>query len=380
MNKIGYPAQIVISNLKKLNESTVTLKPTVYFTPVINSKDTSTLIGSFKKILRVIPWQTIFPGKFIIAVKLHFGEKNNTGHIPPPVLKSLTDKLKAHHLKPFLTDTNVLYHGGRTNAVDHLLLASDHGFTRKTCGAPIIIADGLLGENIHEIPFNGKHCKILKIAGILKHLHGMVSVAHYTGHMLTGFGGTLKNIGMGFANRAGKQIQHSAIKPSIIEKSCTFCKNCMAVCPVHAIQEKNKKAVIDKNTCIGCADCVIACQFKAIEITWKESIPVTEEKMVEYAAGIIKHIPYTYFINFAVRITKECDCLAQNDPPVVDDIGILASADPVALDKATLDLVNKEAGNDIFKKLHPESDYHRQLSYAEELRLGSLDYSLEEIS
>lgn len=354
-------------------------KPIVYFTPVHSSKDTSAVTASFKKILRIIPWDTVFPGKFHTAIKLHFGEKNNTGHVPPPVIKCLIDKMRAQNLNPFLTDSNVLYHGGRTNAVEHLHLAYKHGFTYKNCGAPIIIADGLFGEHVCELPVQGKHFKTVKAAGIVKHLHGMISVAHYTGHMLTGFGGTIKNIGMGMANRAGKQLQHSAIKPTVIEKSCTFCKKCISVCPVHAIIEKNEKAHIDREKCIGCADCVVACQFKAIEITWEESIPATEEKMVEYTSGILHHIPHTYFINYALRITKECDCLAEDDPSVVEDIGILASDDPIALDKATLDVVLKKAGCDIFKKLHPESDYHRQLEYAAALGLGKLDYTVQEI-
>ncbi|MFH1379598.1 MAG: DUF362 domain-containing protein [bacterium] len=355
------------------------MKPTVFFIPVHNAQDTGKLSASFKLLLRKIPWKDIFPNNYIVAVKMHFGEKDNTGHIPAPIIKNLADKLKSSGIKPFITDTNVLYHGQRTNSVDHINLAREHGYSLQTCGAPVIIADGLFGENVFEIPFNGRHCRQLKTAGILKNLHGFVSAAHYTGHMVTGFGGTLKNIGMGFANRAGKQIQHSAIKPSVIEKSCTYCKKCIAVCPVQAIVAKNNNAFINEQTCIGCADCIVACQFKAIKITWEESFNNLEEKMVEYAAGIINHIPHTYFINFAVHITKECDCLAKDDPSIVDDIGILASRDPVALDKATLDLVLKEAGKDIFKIHHPDTDYQRQLDYASQIGLGSLEYKLEEI-
>lgn len=355
------------------------MKPTVLFIPASRTNDLDRLNAAFKKLLNRIPWKDVFPGKFTIAIKMHFGEKNNTGHVPARIIKTLVDKLKSSAIRPFLTDTNVLYHGQRTNAIDHLTLAEQHGFSLKACGAPIIIADGLFGENVNEIPFKGKHCTTLKTAGILKHLHGIVSVAHYTGHMVTGFGGTIKNIGMGLASRAGKQIQHSAIKPSVIEKACTYCKKCISVCPVSAILSKDNKASIDKNICIGCADCVVACQFKAIEITWKESIPITEEKMAEYAYGILNHIPHKYFINFAVHITKECDCLAEDDPSIVDDIGILASRDPVALDKATLDLVIDKAGKDIFRILHPNADYRHQLEHAEEIGLGSLNYSLEKI-
>ncbi|MBD3272367.1 MAG: DUF362 domain-containing protein [Elusimicrobia bacterium] len=356
------------------------VKPIVLFKPIHQSKDTVRLAADFKQFIRQISWEKYFPRQYLIGIKLHFGEKNNTGHIPSPVIKVLADKLKSLKHKPFLTDTNVLYHGGRTNTVDHLILASQHGFSLEKSGVPVIIADGLTGEHVHEIPFSGKHCTTIKAAGIIRHLHGLVSVAHYTGHMLTGFGGTIKNIGMGLANRAGKQIQHSAIKPSVLPRSCTFCKQCIRICPVHAITESNKKAVIDQNTCIGCGDCIVACQFKAIDITWEESIPVTEEKMAEYATGIIRSIPHSYFINMAVRITKECDCMAGDDPSVVEDIGVLGSPDPVALDKATLDLVNAKAGKDIFKILHPESDYLRQLNYAAELGLGSLSYELKEIA
>lgn len=317
----------------------------------------------------------------LVGIKLTFGEKDNKGYLDPRLVKCIVDKIKSNAAKPFLTDTNVIYHGKRRQAVDHLEVAYEHGFRRENVGCPIIIADGLLGENISDVNINQKHIKKARIAGLAFHLDYLVSLAHFTGHMLTGFAATLKNIGMGFASRPGKLQQHSNIKPKVIEKNCRFCKQCIVVCPAKATVEAGEKVFIQENVCIGCGDCLVACKFDAIEVNYGESAEVMAEKMAEYAYAVLLNIKNKMFFNFLMHITKECDCLAKDDPSVIPDIGILASLDPVAIDKAGVDLVFEKSGNqDIFQKLHPNTcSAIKQLHYAREIGLGSLEYELVRI-
>jgi uncharacterized Fe-S center protein len=197
---------------------------------------------------------------------------------------------------------------------------------------------------------------------------------------MTGFGGALKNLGMGCAARVGKLQQHAGIAPIVYTKSCTGCGECEKVCPVKAITIENNKSVINGVKCIGCATCIAVCPFSAIDVPWGAGASTIQQKMIEYTAAVMKNKEGRLgFLNFAIKITKECDCLAKDDPRVSPDIGILASADPVSIDKASLDLIKEACGRDIFKELHPERDGHIQLKYAQELGLGNQDYDLIEL-
>ncbi len=219
--------------------------------------------------------------------------------------------------------------------------------------------------------------KTAKIARFFKEADVIIDVAHFKGHMMTGFGGALKNLGMGCASREGKLEQHSDISPFVIKNRCVGCGACAGVCAVKAIIIKNKKARIKSAQCIGCASCIAACQYNAIDVDWEAGGNVIQEKMVEYTKAVLQgKEKKCVFFNFATKITQECDCLAQDDPRIVPDIGICAASDPVSIDKACLDLVKKRAGKDVFKAVHPKRDGLTQLRYASGLGLGSLEYNL----
>jgi len=355
-------------------------KSTVYFQEVDNARDTVQLGAKFKNLINKSKLCENFRKAELIPIKLHMGEKGNTGHVDARVVKVLIDKLKSKAVKPFVVETNVLYQGRRVNAVDHMMLASEHGFDINTLGAPVFITDGLHGENSMEVKIDKKHFQSVSIARPVMYFDTIISIAHVTGHMLTGFAASIKNIGMGLASRAGKLRQHSNIKPHINPKNCTLCKRCIKHCPVSAIIEKDGKAFIQKEVCIGCGDCITACKFNAIPEDWGEDAKIVSEKMAESAYGALQGVKTRIFFNFAVKITKNCDCMAKDEPKIVKDMGIFASSDPVACDKAAADMAMSNAGGDIFKKVFPQADFcMHQLEYAQEIGLGTIGYELLKI-
>lgn len=340
--------------------------------------------------------------KDLVAIKLHFGEKGNTAYIKPPFLRRIVDQVKQCNGKPFLTDTNTLYRGMRQEAVSHLMNAYQHEFTYVTIDAPIIIADGLRGNSAVEITINKSFFKNVFIAHDIYMSDVLISVAHFTGHELCGFSGTLKNLGMGCASREGKLSQHSTLSPRVKGKKCKGCGSCLNWCPSEAIsispdrlngENKKRTALIHPEKCIGCAECILACPHGAIQIQWNERIPIFQKKMVEYAYGAIqKKKGKSLYLNFLTQITPACDCGGHSETPIVNDIGILSSEDPVALDQASVDLVNGQEGNpfsklpkhwfpgeDKFHALYPEVDWSIQLAYAEEIGLGTREYELIKI-
>ncbi len=316
-----------------------------------------------------------------VAVKLHFGEQGNTGFVPPPLLRVVAEALKARRGKPFLSDTNTLYTGRRTNSADHLRLAHEHGFTPEAVGAEVIIPDDTRPENVHAVDLGGRYIKTARVARVYALADALVGVAHFKGHIMCGFGGALKNVGMGCATREGKLAQHSDVSPTIMEKSCTGCGACVDVCSAQAITLNEGRSVIDAALCVGCASCLAACPEGAIQVRWETGGDVIQEKMAEYAKAVLATKKgKAAFLNFCLKITAECDCIAKDDPSIVPDLGVLASNDPVALDQACYDLVVKAAGRDVFKAAHPRRDGSKQLRYAEELGLGVRGYDLIRIS
>ncbi|MFH0913385.1 MAG: DUF362 domain-containing protein, partial [Candidatus Omnitrophota bacterium] len=301
----------------------------------------------------------------------------NTGFVKPQYLRVICDGILAKGARVFLCDTNTLYRGQRTNSKDHLAIAALHGFTKEATGVEVIIPDDSQSENTIGIEINQKFIKTAKLVRLFIDADAIVAVSHFKGHIMTGFAGGLKNLGMGCATREGKLMQHAEVAPVVYTQKCTGCGECEKICPASAIRIENQKSVIDGLKCIGCASCIAACSFLAIDVPWESGGRTMQEKMIEYALAVIKEKKErAAFFNFAIKITKECDCLAKDDPRVAPDIGILASTDPVSIDQAGFDLVNKACGRDIFKELHPERESIRQLEYAHKLGLGNLDYEL----
>ncbi|HZK30166.1 MAG TPA: DUF362 domain-containing protein [Methanoregula sp.] len=326
------------------------------------------------------------------AVKLHFGERGNDGYISPVYVRQVVDKIKSCGALPFLTDTSTLYIGSRSNAVDHITTAILHGFDYAVTGAPIIIADGLLGKNVVPVKIGKKHFDTVTIAGDIARSDSMIVMSHFKGHIVSGFGGAIKNLAMGCAPPEGKRAQHNA-RPFTLPDRCSGCGTCVEVCPKKAIALAHEKSAIDRDLCIGCFDCMHVCPEHAIDIDWETDIPVFMERMVEYACGAVRgKEKKTGFMNFLIRITPDCDCFPFSDTPIVPDIGILASLDPVAIDAASFDLVNQQtgfneslltahhhSGEDKFKGVHPQTDGLKQVKYAEEIGMGNRAYDLIKI-
>ena len=310
-----------------------------------------------------------------VGIKLHFGEKDNTGFIKPSLVKEVADLCKMRSDNVALIETNTIYLGSRSNAISHLKLAYSHGFGYEKVGLPIIIADGITGRDFAEVRVDKKHLKSVKIASGIIDLECIIGLAHVTGHCQTGFAACIKNIGMGCAARAGKLQQHSNVLPEITIEKCAGCGLCIKWCPANAITLDNKKARISPQACIGCGECTVACRQGAIEIKWNESAENLQGKMAEYTYGVLLG-KKRGFLNFLTKITKDCDCMAKDDPPIMPDIGILASKDPVAIDKATTDLLIKNAKCDRLREGYPEIDWSVQLDYSHKIGLGNLNYEL----
>jgi uncharacterized Fe-S center protein len=354
-------------------------------------------IKKFQQLLAAVDLKSIVHRKKkrpLMAVKLHFGEKGNTSFIRPNFVRWVVDALWEHGGRPFLTDANTVYVGTRSEAVSHLTTAIENGFAYAVVKAPLVIADGLTGKAEVEVPIDKRHFQSVFLAEAVMEADGMVVMSHFKLHELSGFGGALKNLGMGGASRRGKLAQHSNISPKVTEKKCTGCGECVGHCAQEAIQinPETQKAVIDPAKCVGCAECILVCPYGNIQIQWNESIPVFLEKLVEYAYGVMQSKRgRAVFLNFITQVSPACDCYGHNDMPIVGDIGILASLDPVAIDQAAADLVNQARGlqgsalkelaegADKFKDIYPQVDWPIQLEYAEELGLGSREYELVKI-
>ena len=328
--------------------------------------------------------------KEITAVKIHFGEKGNKAYLKPEKVIPIINSLNKIGVWPFLTDANTIYKGYRADAVNHLKTAYQHKYNPENIGAPIIIADGLTGKDYIKVKVDLKHFKEVNIGSAAVHADSMVVLSHFKGHEVTGFGGALKNVGMGLGSRSGKQMMHSDVKPSPKLDKCTGCGKCMEWCPTNAIKIIDKKVNIDIGKCIGCGECVASCNFGAIEVSWAGSPDVIQEKIAEYFYGVWKDKKdKMVFLNYAIDISPNCDCFEWNDPPIVPDIGILASNDPVAIDQACVDMLNKTEWSDASKQktgskdklrtIYPNSDWTVQLDYAEKLGIGSRKYQLIKI-
>ena len=376
---------------------TVTSQAKVFFAGFRARNAKENTISKIGKLFDVAGFSDLIGKEALTAIKVHFGEKGNDSYINPVFVRTVVDKVKRAGGLPFVTDSNTLYSGSRHNAVNHLQTALEHGFSYATVNAPLVIADGLRGKSFCPVFIEGKHFTTVKIADAIIEARAMIVMSHFKGHELSGFGGAIKNLAMGCAPSQGKCEQHAS-RFSVNKKQCIACGTCIDHCPQGAIfweEDENRKCVsIDKERCIGCGDCLTVCASKAMEIDWRTEIGPFCERMAEYALGAVSgktnHVGY---FNFLMNITPDCDCVGWSDAPIVPDIGIAASTDPVALDMASYDLVNSQSGcahsllntnlkpgQDKFKGVWSYTRGEIQLSHAEAIGLGTTQYDLVEIS
>lgn len=364
----------------------------VYFSNFRARSDKENKITKLKKIFSGAGFDSLISNDDITAIKVHFGEEGNDTFLSPVLVRQVVDRVRKNGGNPFLTDTATLYNGQRRNAVNHLKTAISHGFDFAVVNAPLIIADGLYGNDYVEVPISKGHFEKVKIARAITEADSMIVLSHFKGHCSTGFGGAIKNLGMGCAPPAGKFEQHCA-KAIVNEELCICCGECAKACELDAIELKGGKSHVDKTKCIACGSCVGACPEGAINFDWEHEIPVFIEKMVEYAYGAVagKEDKVGY-INFVMNVTPDCDCAPYSDAPIVPDVGILASRDPVALDMVCYDLVNKQSGiansmlwenlkegEDKFRGTWGQVDSTVQLRYGEKIGLGKTKYKLIEL-
>lgn len=332
-------------------------------------------------------------GKFV-AIKMHFGELGNLSYLRPNYAKAVADVVKECGGKPFLTDCNTLYPGSRKNALEHLDCANINGFNTITTGCQIIIGDGLRGTDDITVPVrNGEYCKEAYIGRAVMDADIFISLTHFKGHESTGFGGTIKNIGMGCGSRAGKMHQHNSGKPIVHDDLCRGCRRCAKECGSDAITYENGKAVINQDICKGCGRCIGACAFDAIENQNWNANEILGRKMAEYSQAVCDGRP-TFHISLVRDISPNCDCHGENDAPILPDVGIFASFNPVALDQACVDaclhatpMPNSQLSDNLadphwhhhhdnFLDSNPNVRWKETLEHAEKIGLGTREYEL----
>ena len=363
----------------------------VYFTN-LRTKPGRSLLDKLEILIRKAGIETIDFSEKFTAVKIHFGEPGNLAYIRANYAARLVQFLQAKQAKVFLTDANTLYLGRRSNAVDHFQSAMENGFNPIAVPCPVIIADGLKAIDYREVEIDCEYCKTAKIGAAIADADIIISMTHFKGHEQTGFGGALKNLGMGSASAAGKLELHSSSQPVIVAENCTSCGQCVKYCASDAVTlNQQKKAEINYDKCVGCGQCIAVCQYDAAQVVWDNSSDITCNKIAEYSLAVVKDKPH-FHISFIMDVSPLCDCWGNNDAAIVPDIGIAASFDPVALDKACSDMVTAAAANtgtcldvhkhgmlqgeDKFKIIHPNTDWKVGLTHAEKIGLGSVDYEL----
>lgn len=363
----------------------------VYFTD-LHAAPSKSLPEKLERLVRAAGIERLDCNDRFTAVKIHFGEPGNLAYIRHNYAARMGKILASLGARVFFTDANTLYSGRRSNAIDHLIAAGENGFNAISLPFPVIIADGLKGTEYREIPVEGELLKSAKIGSAVADADVIVSLNHFKGHEQAGFGGALKNLGMGAASRGGKLELHSSSKPKIYRDNCTGCRQCVKDCNYQAVTlDASKIATIDYDRCVGCGQCVAVCRFNAAQAVWNNASEVLVKKIAEYTLAIVRDKPH-FHVNFVIDVSPDCDCWGCNDVPLVPSIGIAASWDPVALDMACADMVTAAPvmpgskanehghddlhGQDKFRHVHPNADWLVGLQHAQKIGLGSLDYEI----
>ena len=337
--------------------------------------------GAIGKIFHAAGLSGCIGEREMVALKMHFGEPGNRDVWQPGQIREVVKAVKEARGVPFLTDANVLYRSLRHNAVEHLMVAHGNGFSFESCGAPLIIADGLQGDNSVQLPIpGGRHYREAKIASEIARAGAVICLTHVTGHIAFGMGGAVKNLGMGSGSSAGKQMMHENFRPEINEDKCIACGICAEHCAFGAMSvPEGSRARVNLEKCVGCGECVAHCPVGAIPVLWGESEGL-QERTVEFCAAIMQHLPGKCgFINLATGITGMCDCMRERGDCICGNIGVLAGSDPVAVDQATLDLVAKAGGLDKMQDACLSAKIGHAQEYAGEMGFGSRDYQLVEL-
>jgi len=366
----------------------------VFFTDFRVSVGTN-LPGKLEKLMRAAGIGDIDFKQKLVAIKLHFGEPGNLSYLRPNYAKVVADTVKSLGGQPFLTDCNTLYVGRRKNALEHLEAAYENGFSPFSTGCHVIIGDGVKGTDDVEVPVaGGTYIKTAKIGRAIMDADVFISLSHFKGHETTGFGGTIKNIGMGCGSRRGKMEQHSSGKPKVNPKKCVGCRLCAKQCAHGALSfGADGKAMIDVSKCVGCGRCLGACNFNAIYSRFDAANAELNCKMAEYTKAVVDGRPH-FHISLVVDVSPNCDCHAENDAPILPDVGMFASFDPVALDQACVDACLRQTpmpGSLLYDKMHaegfcdhqdhflntaPESEWESSLAHGAKIGLGAREYEL----
>lgn len=360
----------------------------VYFTD-FSAKPGNNLLQKLEKLIIQAGIKDIDFNKKYTVIKIHFGEPGNLAYLRPNYAKVVADLVKSLGGKVFLSDCNTLYVGRRKDALEHLDAAYENGYNPFTTGCQIIIGDGLKGTDETYVPVNGELVKEAKIGTAIMDADIFISLSHFKGHESTGFGGAIKNIGMGCGSRAGKMEMHSDGKVHVQHDKCVGCKKCASICAHSAITITDKKANIDQTKCVGCGRCLGMCNFDAIAQDWGSSNDNLNKKMAEYALAVVQGRPH-FHISLVCDVSPCCDCHSENDMPIIADVGMFASFDPVALDQACVDAANAAPvvqGSqlallehkhccDHFTNTHPDTNWETCLEHCEKIGLGTRKYEL----